>query len=212
MTGHFLGRKIVPRSRNLLVGALGAVAIVCSLAAAPARAALIDTDACDSAPLSHPFARWGDTNPYKAVPGGTFEGAMIGWKLTGGARVVTGNESFAVAGGSHSLYLPAGATATTPLTCVDAAYPTARFFAHSDSLASTVVVQLLYQDPVVGLVPLPAGTAALSWSWSPTLPMLTLSAVPGLLNGGTSQVALRFTALLGPSHIDDIFIDPRMKG
>jgi len=27
--------------------------------------------------------------------------------------------------------------------------------------------------------------------------------------GGTAQVALRFTAIGGPSQIDDIFIDPR---
>jgi hypothetical protein len=42
--------------------------------------------------------------------------------------------------------------------------------------------------------------------------MLTLSAVPGLLDGGTSQVQLRFTALLGPSQVDNVYIDPRMFG
>jgi hypothetical protein len=41
--------------------------------------------------------------------------------------------------------------------------------------------------------------------------MLTLAAVPGLLTGGTSQVALRFTALTGSSQIDDVFVDPRMR-
>jgi hypothetical protein len=41
--------------------------------------------------------------------------------------------------------------------------------------------------------------------------MLTLSAVPGLLSGGTTQVAIRFTALLGASQVDDIFIDPRVR-
>jgi hypothetical protein len=42
--------------------------------------------------------------------------------------------------------------------------------------------------------------------------MLTASAVPGALTGGTAQVALRFTALLGASQIDDVFVDPRMSG
>jgi hypothetical protein len=41
--------------------------------------------------------------------------------------------------------------------------------------------------------------------------MLTGSVVGGLLSGGTAQVALRFTALLGTSNIDDVFIDPRMR-
>jgi len=210
-TGFFNGRRIAFRPRLLLSSAVGALALCC-WPAASAQAALIQTDACDNAPLTQPFAAWGDTNPYKAVPGGSFEGSLTGWTLSGGARVVAGNEAFAVAGGTHSLYLPAGASATTPLTCVDAAYPTARFFAKNDGLLANVLVQLLYRDPVLGLVPIPVGTAALSSSWHPTLPMLTLSAVPGLLNGGSAQVAIRFTALLGASQIDDIYIDPRMKG
>jgi hypothetical protein len=39
--------------------------------------------------------------------------------------------------------------------------------------------------------------------------MLTGSLVGALLNGGTTQLSLRFTALLGPSQIDDVFVDPR---
>jgi hypothetical protein len=206
-----VGRAIASWRRLLVTGVVGGTALCC-WPAGSAQAALINTDACDNAPLTEPFAPWSDTNPYKAVPGGNFEGTLAGWTLTGGAHVVSGNESFGVAGGTHSLYLPAGASATTPLTCVDAAYPTARFFAKNGGLLSNVVVTLLYKDPVLGLVPIPAGTAALSSSWKPTLPMLTLSAIPGLLNGGTAQVAMRFTALLGPSQIDDIYVDPRMKG
>jgi hypothetical protein len=210
ITGLIRGRRTMRRPRLLLTGAATGLALVC-LPAMSAQAALVDTNACDSASLSQPFASWGDTNPYKAVSGGGFEDSLAGWTLTGGAQVVSGNETFGVNGGTHSLSLPAGASATTPLTCVNAAYPTARFFAEDNGVASNVVVQLLYQDPILGLVPLPAGTAALSPSWSPTLPMLTLSAIPAALHGGRVQVAIRFTALLGPAQIDDIYIDPRMK-
>ena len=35
--------------------------------------------------------------------------------------------------------------------------------------------------------------------------------VGGLLSGGTAQVALRFSSLIGDSQVDDIFIDPRMN-
>jgi hypothetical protein len=111
--------------------------------------------------------------------------------------------------GSYSLDLPAGASAQSPFTCVDAAYPTFRFFAHNDSLLSSVVVQVVSQTPL-GTVALPLGAVALSYKWQPTLPMLTGSVLTGLLSGGTTQVALRFTALAGASQIDDVFIDPHM--
>ena len=88
--------------------------------------------------------------------------------------------------------------------------PTFRLFGRDDSLTSAVVVSIVYNEPLVGQVAVPVGTVALSGSWQPTAQMTTLSAVQGLLSGGTAQVALRFTAALGAAQIDDIFIDPRM--
>jgi hypothetical protein len=179
--------------------------------ATPAQAALISTGACNEAALSQPFARWGDTSSYELIPGGNFEGSLAGWTLSGGAARVPGSEPYGVTGsvGAYSLDLPAGASAQSPFTCVDAAYPTFRFFAHNDSLLSTVLVQVVYTTPL-GTVALPLGAVALSTSWQPTLPMLTGSVVTGLLSGGTAEAALRFTALTGSSQIDDVFVDPRM--
>jgi hypothetical protein len=176
-----------------------------------AQAALISTGACNEAALSQPFARWGDTSSYELIPGGNFEGSLAGWTLSGGAARVPGSEPYGVTGsvGAYSLDLPAGASAQSPFTCVDAAYPTFRFFAHNDSLLSTVLVQVVYTTPL-GTVALPLGAVALSTSWQPTLPMLTGSVVTGLLSGGTAEAALRFTALTGSSQIDDVFVDPRM--
>ena len=201
-------RRVVP-----VVAALSSFGLFSVLSAAPAQAALINTGACDSAPLTTPFASWGDTNQYKLVPGGSFESGLAGWTLSGGARLTSGSEPYGATGsvGSYSLYLPAGSSVQTPLTCVNASYPSMRFFARNLGVLSTVVVSLLYKDPLLGLLPLPVGPVVLSSQWQPTLPMLTLSAVPGLLTGGTSQVALRFTALTGSSQIDDVFVDPRMR-
>jgi hypothetical protein len=200
-----LGRRVLP-----LAGAVAAIAIATS--GASAQAALISTGACDSAALTQPFAPWGDHNQYELVPGGDFSGPLSGWTLGGGARVVAGGEpvSVAGAGAGNSLLLPAGASVQTPFACVNASYPTFRFFGRDDSLASAVVVSIVYNEPLVGAVAVPVGTVALSGSWQPTLSMTTLSAVQGLLSGGTAQVALRFTAVLGAAQIDDIFIDPRM--
>jgi hypothetical protein len=182
-----------------------------AFSAAPAQAALISTSACNEASLSQPFAKWGDTSSYELVPGGDFEGSLASWKLSGGAARVPGSEPYGATGsvGQYSLSLPAGASAQSPYTCVDAAYPTFRFFARNESLLSTVVVQVVYKT-LLGEVALPLGAVALSREWEPTLPMLTGSVVTGLLSGGTAQVSLRFTALTGSSRIDDVFVDPRM--
>ena len=191
--------------------ALGAVTAGIALAGLPATssAALISTGACDNSSLSQPFAQYGDRNEYKLVSGGGFEGSLSGWTLSGGAKVVAGGNPNGSSG--HSLYLPAGASVTTPFTCVNAAYPSFRLYAKNDSLLSTIVPQVVYKLPLLGNVALPIGAAALSPNWNPTLPLLTASLVTGVLNGGTAEVALKFTAALGPSHVDDIYVDPMMR-
>ena len=106
--------------------------------AASAQAALISTSACDNSAAERRRSRTGATrSPYKLVPGGDFESGAAGWTLAGGARTVAGSEPFAATGhaGASSLYLPAGASATSPFTCVNAAYPTFRFFARNDCAA-----------------------------------------------------------------------------
>jgi hypothetical protein len=201
-------RRVLP-----LVAALSSFGLASVLAAAPAQAALINTGPCDSAALTQPFNRWGDSNQYKLVPGGSFETGLSGWTLSGGARLTSGSEPYGATGsvGSYSLYLPAGSSVQSPLTCVNASYPSLRFFARNLGALSTVLVSLVYKAPLLGLLPLPVGPVLLSTQWEPSLPMLTLAAVPSLLTGGTSQVALRFTALTGSSQIDDVFVDPRMR-
>jgi hypothetical protein len=199
--------------RLLMIGLLSGLAAIC-LSVSSASAALIATDPCDNASLTQPFAQWGDSNYYKLVPGGDFEGSLSRWTFTGGAHLVGGSEPFGVtdAVGKSSVYLPAGGTVQSPYTCVDAAYPTFRFFGRNNGLLSTVAVSIVYNEPLLGPVAVPVGVVALSGAWSPSAQMLTLSvvqgAVNGLLTGQTPQVALRFTALTGSSQIDDVFIDP----
>jgi hypothetical protein len=182
------------------------------MGATQAHAALISTGACDNSTLSQPFARWGDSNTYKAVVGGDFEGATTGWTFNGAAGKVSGSEPFGASGsvGKYSLNLPGGSSAQSPFTCVNASDPIFRFFARNNGLLSALTVEVVYKT-LLGEVALPLGAVALSSNWNPTLPMLTGSVVGGLLSGGTAQVALRFTSLLGDSQIDDIYIDPRMN-
>jgi hypothetical protein len=200
-----LGRRTV----RLALLTLG----LCSVSCATAQAALLASGTCNDSTLTQPFARWGDSNLYELVPEGDFEGTLSQWTLAGGAHQTPGSEPYAATGtlGRFSLALPAGASAQSPYTCVNASYPTFRFFARNDGLLSDILVQVVYKT-VLGPVALPLGTVALSGSWEPTLPMLTGSVAGDLLSsGGTAQVALRFTALTGESQVDDIYIDPRMR-
>lgn len=211
-------RPLSSRQRRLTSTLAGAGLLLTALTtlglpAAPAQAALLPSGGgCPEATLSQPFARWGDANTYELVAQGNFEGSLSQWTLSGGAARANGSEPYGVTGsvGQYSLALPAGASAQSPYTCVTAADPTFRFFARNDSLLATVAVEVVYQT-LLGPVALPVGVVAASGSWQPTTPMLTGSVATGLLSGGATQAALRFTALTGSSEIDDIFIDPRMR-
>ena len=134
MMQALFSRRLLPLAA--IVSSLGLSGV---LSAAPAQAALVSTGACDNATLSQPFASLGDTNQYKLVPGGSFESGTAGWTLSGGAKVVAGSEPYGATGsvGKSSLYLPAGASAQTPYTCVNASYPSLRLFARNNSLLST---------------------------------------------------------------------------
>jgi hypothetical protein len=185
---------------TLALGVLSTVA----LPVAVARADLVNVNPCNGAALSQPFAPWGDVALYEIAPGGDFERSS--WALAGGAQRIAGSEPYAATGkrGSWSLSLPAGSSALSPTTCVDAAYPTIRFFIAG---TGSVVVSVL-----VGHLEIPAGAAVAAGDWLPTPVMLTNSAVIAAASAGTAKVSLRFTAVTGDPRVDDVFIDPWNRG
>ena len=198
--------------KNRIVRGLLATAIaLLAIPAASADASLVEVSACDDAPLSKPFQRWADAADYKLAPGGDLEAGTAGWALSGGAGTVAGGEPWNVTGqtGRRALSLPAGASATTPATCVNAGAPTFRFFARSTAgLLPLLKVDLVYRDGVLGLLSVPAGVVTPTSSWQPSLAMLTHAAVGGALAGGEAPLSLRFTALTGTWQVDDVFVDP----
>jgi hypothetical protein len=191
-----LRRLLAGTSTVVVLTALAAVILPVS----SAQASVIDLSACNLSPLSQPFARWLDPASYELAPGGDFESA--GWSLRGGAARVPGSEPFAATGtlGSWSLSLPAGASADSPATCVDAAYPTIRFFASGTGL---LAVNVVYGD-----VTFPAGVAIVAGGWSPSPVMLTSSALVALSTDGSAQVSLQFISVAGHVRVDDVFVDP----
>jgi hypothetical protein len=169
-----------------------------------AKANPINLNPCNGAALTQPFAPWLDPAWYELAPGGDFEEPT--WSLSAGAQLVPGSEPYAATGarGSWSLELPAGSSAQSPSTCVDAAYPSVRFFiAGTGSVAVSVVT---------GGIAIPAGVALAGPLWQPTPVMLTGSAVLAALSDGVAQVSLRIQALTGDPRIDDVYVDPWCRG
>jgi hypothetical protein len=190
------------RLMRLVVLVLG---IVLALAlAAPAQAA------CEEQTFEQPFLRFLDPMRYTLAPGGSFEDGAPGWKLTGGASVVAGNETYHVGGrdDAHSLYLPSGSSATTPPICVELDYPTLRFFAAN---RGSVLLSTLKVDVILLGLPVPIGVVAGGSAWQPTLPMLVVkNLLAPLARDGSVDVRFRFTPVgLGAKwQIDDVYVDP----
>jgi hypothetical protein len=202
--------------RTLLASA--AVIALAAVAAPAANAGLLVTSAqnCDDPQTSKPFSRFGDFATYVPIPGGSFESGSSAWALTGGARVVSGNEAYFVraAGDSKSLYLPQGATATSPAMCVGLEDPTVRWFAKASgglfglSLTGTMTVEVLFEDSLGQVLALPVGAGLLSSSWQPSVPGVVTANLLPLLPGEKTAVAFRFRALTGNWNVDDAYVDP----
>jgi len=197
--------------RTLLV--VGVVSL--SLGATPAFAGL--GISCPD-PVSKPFSPWGDYAKYAFIPNGGFESGASPWTLSGGAKVVSGNESFKVHGAydRYSLSLPPGSTATTAPMCISLFSGHMRFFtANAGSASSKLKVQVLYSGGVGGLLGSVGALLGLSeigyvssgaaWQPSPQIGMLG-----GTLPLLTSSVKFRFSTVdsVGSWRLDDVYLDP----
>jgi hypothetical protein len=190
--------------RAAVVLGLAGGAIAMAVGAAPAAAGL--GIACPS-PTSMAFAGWKDYSYYAFSPDGGFEGGGSGWTFSGGAKVVSGNESFFVhsAADKLSLSLPAGASATSPPMCISLLSSKMRFLSRGNA-GSKIKVQIIYRgllSSVLGVFD--GGTISPSGAWnaSPELGMLG-----GTLPLLTASVSFRFTAVGAAASVDDVYLDP----
>jgi len=169
--------------------------------------------ACASSPLSSPFARFGDTASYSLLEGGSFESGAPGWSLTN-AAVVNGNESYEVAGGSHSLAIAPNGIAVSPAFCVSVATPSFRFFARQTSGSWAVLnVSLRWADRSgvsheTSVASLQSGT---SWTATPVLQLASTLPLWQPTSTLSVQVVLRPERYGGAWAVDDVYIDPRMR-
>jgi hypothetical protein len=208
-------RKIGRTAAALFITTIASAAF-----ASTASAGLLTESAqsCDDGAITQPFQRFGDQANYKLMPGGNFESGTAGWELSGGAKVVSGNESYNVGGSGHSrsLSLPQGSAAVTPFTCLGLAEPTLRLFAKRNSallgLVSTLNVQIQVKTSLGLSLWLPVLPGDLGGgSWHPTAPMPLLANILPLSQSDRTPVRFRFTPLLGSWQIDDVYVDPMMR-
>ncbi len=186
---------------------VGLISLLAGLAI-PADAGLLSTGSasyCDPY-SSHVFQRWGDNSNYMLTPGGSFEDGTPSWKLSGGAKVISGNDPYFIHSKSDrkSLYMPAGSSASTPTMCFAAGDWHLRFVGTgSGQLRVTVTVNSL-----LGLVSiLDGGTVSGNGTWQPSPKVgLLLTNVGGLLT--TQAISIRLTATSGASQVDDVYLDP----
>jgi hypothetical protein len=188
---------------------------IVAVALATGASAGATTASCGPRHVSQPFLPWLDPALYFPLPGGSFESANT-WTLSGGARVVSGNEPYYVGGTTHrrSLLIPMGGSARSAPECADSDELTLRFFArNTGSILSVLAVEVRVRTTVLGVTTqttLPLGVVlGTTQSWQPSLPVVFALSLNQLL-GGTTTVDFRFTPLgLGGNwQIDDVYVDP----
>jgi hypothetical protein len=205
------GRRGVPSglSRVLVSAMLAALALGTGATTALAFGTPLPCGARTEASV---FSAWGDKATYFPVSNGGVENGATDWALTGGAQVVTGNETYNVTGaGTQSLQLPPNSTAESRTVCVAAGEEVVRLFAKNPHVSGAILhVDAIVRNPTNGYI----GTSsfdvngdATSAVWAPTMQLN----IPRLFNGnGTEELTLRFS-LRGNAAtwgIDDVFIDP----
>jgi hypothetical protein len=190
-------------ARRLLIALASSTALCLGAGGLLVSTAQANTS-CPSLTVSQPFAQWGDQSDYALVPGGDFETPQ--WTLQNGAAIVPGSEPYAATGtlGNSSLSLPAGASASSPTICLDASEPTLRFFIAG---SGSVLVQV-----TDGNISIPVGVVNGPGGWQPSPIVMTGSKLLGYIGGGTASVSIRLTALSGQPQVDDVFIDPWIRG
>ena len=202
------------RTRLSVPLTFAAIAIGLMAPAAASAGPLVASAAdCQDQPLTRPFVRWLDPMSYTLLSGGSFEAGGTAWSLSGGAATVSGNQTFPFSGpgGSRSLSLPRGSSATSPTICVGLGHPTMRFFSrNTGSLLSPLRVDVHYLDARGLERELPIGLVLNGRNWAPTLPYPVVVNLLALLPGERTPIAFEFTPLGigGAWRIDDVYVDP----
>ena len=172
------------------------------------------TQGCPTFSTTEPFTPWADAGDYFLGPAADFEGSLTGWTAKGGAKIVTGNETYYVNAptDSHSLSLPKGSSATTPSICVTLDTPQLRLFVKNSSVSASAVLQInmtyTNNQGKASTATVAKITVAKGADWAPIAPVLFLSKITSILsNNGQTWVTFQFVSN-GSLLVDDFYVDP----
>ena len=199
-------------SRIVLGTALVLSILAVGVPSASAGPIVDSAESCADQRLAQTFLPWGDIANYTPLRGGNLEGALRGWRLEDGARVVEGNEPFHVGRkqDTRALLLPEGSQVTTAAICVGLGHPAMRFFVKrtSDSLLATLRVEVLFEDAHDAVHALTIAVLAAGAEWQPTpLVPVVVNLLP-LLPDDRTAIAFRLTPQDGSFRVDDLYVDP----
>ena len=158
------------------------------------------------------FAPWKDYNSYYLAPNGGLENGASGWSLSGGASVVSGNEPF-YASGSHSLSLPSGSTAMSPVLCIGPKNLMLRMFgsdaAGTDSGLRVRVVWYGLLNRVIGITDYATFTPRGGWGPTSTVDSRGgFNLILPLLGSTSARLMLTPMGSGSKWQIDDLHVDP----
>ena len=207
--------NISGRKPRILAATLGLAAVM----AGPAHARGI-ANPYDCAPqptLAQNFALFNDFGQYTPVLNAGFEQGTNGWVLTGGARVISGNEPWKIGGASHTnaLDLPGGSAAITAPICIDETYPHFRLFVRNTGpIKAALKIEVLYYDTkgnITNTKPVEYKTP--TTAWQPT-GLVGINVFTSKTTVAAAPVAFRFTPTVKDARfqIDDVYVDPRARG
>jgi len=195
------------------LGALLALSLVA--ATADASAPRTATDPCGYGAPTQVFLNWNDHKSYVLTPNGGFESTDPAWTLANGAAVIEGNDTLLLgpATDHQSLSLPAGSSATSPVTCIASGQPVFRFAARASGgdKHSRLKVEILYTGKGGNKRSAVVGKLRAGEEWAPTKKLATrLGRVKTHGRLKWANVTFRFTPVgVGDWQVDDLYLDPR---
>ncbi|HEX5620149.1 MAG TPA: hypothetical protein VFX51_17140 [Solirubrobacteraceae bacterium] len=158
------------------------------------------------------FSAFRDRALYTLAPDGGFEAGAAGWTRSAGAVVAADSSTIKLgpALGRKSLELARGASATSPAICVERGFSGFRFVARSvRAVKGTVSVEVLH---ATGKITVAGATIRPAARWGVTNSVNLVEGQFKVKAGGSTTVRLRFTASGGRVRIDDVYVDPRLRG
>jgi hypothetical protein len=196
------------------IGVLAVVVAAAAFSVPAAGAGLLDPILRIALPTcgsnSYPFAQFGDQAPYYGFTNNGFESGAYGWSTSGAVSVAGENEPFRVnGGGSRSLALAPGASATSPAFCINLLDPAVRGFARSAGASGDLQIQVLFRGltgNLLGILNVGSLDASDYGSWAPTSRIASLLGLPLLTT--SAQIRVTNTGRSGNWLVDDVFVDP----